>query len=438
MMFIVTEGLPAGAGTSEREALEAVLRRHANLYVNAEQQLRTEEQVSLKAARKAENATRRKACPSLADVPWLQRLTLEQGVTMDPYDMGRRLAVAVRVDDTQLHGSQLEQLARKLLASEGAAVVRRVKDDIAAGNTAQMWSALHAFQKHTAMVFKALYNEARALAVLYPGCILVTELCAGRDQQVGQLSVMFDQITKMFTEDEGGQGETWLLGCWDSFFEGFEVNNAATAAVHASILQRGQAVLGGSGVGLRAGPAGVVSFGAWGGGISGGGATAQAARLVSFAPGTSGGAGAPSAAVAAGGGGGSGGGAGAKPQGPTAGANRLTIQKHAPVSEAIIGRVIGIAAPASTCWECNVAGHYKGECPVAWGRLGHALPGWTKDGQRKAADWSNGEPRRKTYKEWVRFLRDSTCFPAGKAEFVALVDAPDMDKYLERARVAPP
>ena len=69
--------------------------------------------------------------------------------------------------------------------------------------------------------------------------VLITELCAGRAQQVGQLPVMFEQVTKMFMEDLNSAGETWLLGCWDRCFEGFEVNNVATAAVHASILSRG-------------------------------------------------------------------------------------------------------------------------------------------------------------------------------------------------------
>ena len=115
----------------------------------------------------------------------------------------------------------------------------------------------------------------------------------------------------------------------------------------------------------------------------------------------------------------------------------MKIQKHAPVSAAIVGAHMGSAAPAATCWECNIVGHYKGECPTAWGRLGHPLPGWTKDGKRKPGDWNGGEPKRKVFKEWLKFVQDGTCFPAGKAEFAALKDAPDFEAYKERARNAP-
>ena len=80
-----------------------------------------------------------------------------------------------------------------------------------------------------------------------------------------------------------------------------------------------------------------------------------------------------------------------------------------------------------------MAGHYKGECLTAWGRLGHAIPGWTKDGKRSPGEWSGGEPRRKVFKEWVKFLQDGTCVPKGKAEFAALKEAPDFEMFKERA-----
>jgi hypothetical protein len=385
----------------------------------------------LRDARKIENAKQRKACPSLADVPWLQRLLLESGTTMDPYDMGRRLAVALRVDDTQVQGADLAGLGRRLSVTAGIAAVTAVKDNIREGNMAGMWMSLQAFQRHVTYVIKEEYNEARALAVLYPQCVLITELCAGRDQQVCQLPVMFEQMTKVFTDAATQSGDTWLLGCWDSFFEGFEVKNTATAAVHAGIMLRGQAVLDGSGgsPGAKGGP---------GGAISGGGGTVQTrgAATPQGVPATPGKTPGGGGAGGAGGSGGGGAGAGAGP-GPTAGANNLKIQKHAPVSAAIVGAHMGSAAPAATCWECNIVGHYKGECPTAWGRLGHPLPGWTKDGKRKPGDWNGGEPKRKVFKDWLKFLQDGTCFPAGKAEFAALKDAPDFEAYKERARNAP-
>jgi len=117
--------------------------------------------------------------------------------------------------------------------------------------------------------------------------------------------------------------------------------------------------------------------------------------------------------------------------------NKCKLQVNAPLSKDILGDVIGLDGPGVAGWECGTQGHYKGECALAWGRLGRPLPGWDKNGKKKPGDWNKAEPKRKTYGAWVKFLEDVGNFPAGGAEFLALTDAPDLDRFKERARSAP-
>ena len=252
-------------------------------------------------------------------------MSCEPGITIDPYDMGRWLAVAMRVDNTLVQGADLEGLGCRQLVAGGSVAATKVKENIRGGNMAAMWVSLQMFQRHITLVMQEAYNKARALAVTYPQCILIMELCAGRDQQVCQLPVMFEQMTKVFTDAATQPGDTWLLGCWDSFTKG-----------------RGEEHRNGGGPrrdnAARTGGAGRQRWELWGkgrprgrgigwrgcGADKGGGGFARGAVHAGHNPRRGGGAG------GAGGSGGGGSGAGAGP-GPTAEANRLIIQKHAPV-----------------------------------------------------------------------------------------------------------
>ena len=116
----------------------------------------------------------------------------------------------------------------------------------------------------------------------------------------------------------------------------------------------------------------------------------------------------------------------------------LVVGIHAPASKLVIGDVIGIAGQVRECWNCSKPGHYKGECPVAYGREGKPLPGWDKDGERKPGAWNGDEPKKATYKAWVRFLSDKNNFPSGQAEVAGLREAATLADFQERADNARP
>ena len=349
-------------------------------------------------------------------------MVLEKTATMDPYELGRRLSVAVRADDARLVMDRIEKQTRKTAPEERKITLALINANITDGNMAGMLVGIHAFQEHIEDEVREAYEDARLLAERFPLCVQLTELCAGRDQQLQQLPIMWAQIASAFSDVKSASGsrDEWLMGCWAGFFEGFTAVTIATATVQASILSRGQAVLasgsGGYGSGVAQGAA--ISVGSVGG-------TGVTTKLVSFAPGTASGAGTGgNVSVGAGRTDGSAG-------------NKCKLEVNAPLSKDILGDVIGLDGPGVACWECGTQGHYKGECALAWGRLGRPLPGWDKNGKKKPGDWNKAEPKRKTYGAWVKFLEDVGNFPAGGAEFLALTDAPDLDRFKERARSAP-
>jgi hypothetical protein len=100
---------------------------------------------------------------------------------------------------------------------------------------------------------------------------------------------------------------------------------------------------------------------------------------------------------------------------------------NTPCSADIVGYSLGVTGVA-TCTQCNNGEHYHGECPLKWGNSGTALPGFTMDGQRIAADWKDNEPLKRVVKQWVAFLKDHSNFnnkhpsPAGTAGALSLSD----------------
>ena len=238
--FVTSDGLPAGAPESERSALRAALLRHVAAFRNPEEQIGQEEQQRLRNQRKHEAAGRRTACTSLACVPWLQRLVLEKTATMDPYELGRRLSVAVRADDARLVVDRIEKQTRKTASEERKITLALINANITDGNMAGMLVGIHAFQEHIEDEVREAYEDARLLAERFPLCVQLTELCAGRDQQLQQLPIMWAQIASAFSDvtSASGSRDEWLMGCWAGFFEGFTAVTTATATVQASILSR--------------------------------------------------------------------------------------------------------------------------------------------------------------------------------------------------------
>ena len=101
-----------------------------------------------------------------------------------------------------------------------------------------------------------------------------------------------------------------------------------------------------------------------------------------------------------------------------------------------MGTELGVEGPGPTfvCWGCKQrAGHYKGECPEAWGKKGKPLPGYDKDGVRTTKGWHDDVPRKRTYVKWVEFLKDTDNYPAGGAVPANVQDAPELAAFEERA-----
>jgi hypothetical protein len=165
--FITSEGLAPGASATEHADLRAALLRFIPLYVDLVEQITPAERKELRDARKAENSRHRTAAPSLAGVPWLQRLVADQARGVDPWLMGRRLAVAVRVDATPLVDESWETSSRR---DERATVVKRLQQDIGSGNVAAVLLAVQAFETHIEKTARTVYNEARSLTTLYYYC----------------------------------------------------------------------------------------------------------------------------------------------------------------------------------------------------------------------------------------------------------------------------
>ena len=116
----------------------------------------------------------------------------------------------------------------------------------------------------------------------------------------------------------------------------------------------------------------------------------------------------------------------------------VVFQVHMPVSADISGNKIGLSGPQLPCWSCNQKGHSQGECPLAYGKLGIALPGWDLKGNKVQSAWHINEPMRVTWKAWVAFFQNTAAFPSGQAEHCGVRGAPPRKFFEERAANARP
>jgi hypothetical protein len=107
-----------------------------------------------------------------------------------------------------------------------------------------------------------------------------------------------------------------------------------------------------------------------------------------------------------------------------------------PCSPDIVGDTLGVLG-ASTCSQCNNGDHYHGECPLRWGNTGTALPGFTLDGQRIAADWKDNEPLKRVVKQWVTFLKDTSHFNQKQPSPAGVAGAPSLSDFEARVDAAP-
>ncbi|NDC79551.1 MAG: hypothetical protein EBZ67_17025, partial [Chitinophagia bacterium] len=101
-----------------------------------------------------------------------------------------------------------------------------------------------------------------------------------------------------------------------------------------------------------------------------------------------------------------------------------------PSSESIIGPHLGIPGPAFACHHCGEDGHWRGECPAFWGSKDLPLPGWRRNGRKDRNAWDGENPKKETFKAWVRFIKDNF---DNKGQPARVDGAPAFDDYKDRA-----
>jgi hypothetical protein len=430
--------------------LSQYLAQMSSLYVDAIQLISSEERTQLIASRKAEDGRNRMAAPSLASWPWLQDLNTDLAKSANTFDWGRMLSVALRVDNDRFHGV-VDGLSRGSRQTARQELVERFRVASAEANLSAILLAVDEVQALAQREMETAYAQAYVMLGRFPKCPMVVEVAAGRERQRSRLEAFMTSISKTVKLGAARKMESerpqYMAGAYIRFFEGFNSAPAASEQVDKQYMSAGSgfsaaaAPQGATGVGRGAGSgAGGAGFSSPGAGAGGRGGAGQAGGALAGASGL--GRGAPT-------------GQGKKQvsfqtgtqrqqqqqQQQNSGASGCRLGVHIPCSKAIVGPEIGIEGPGRTfkCWTCDAVGqHYKGECPVAWGKLGKTLPGFDKDGDKLTRAWNDDVPKRKTYDKWVKFLKDADNYPAGEAVPANVRDAPDMAQFEDRAANARP
>ena len=435
----MTEAIRTGCGADKSaktaDTLRALLSATLELVVDADALLTTEEVDELKAARKAEAVDRRRATGPFSAYPWLQSLAEGRRHVGwgDPFTLGRQMAVALRVDAPN-KGIRLDILARVTREQKLNQILQDFTDGYQAGDIVAVLSAFEKFKEMAKVALRAAFNEARQLAINFPECVEIREVCAGRQLQLERLHLVWMQLSSTPEDREGGSnnpggGSAWLAGCLWQFMGG--VRAPIQSAAHVPAITGRVGTFGAAGnwsVAVQP-PAPAAQTGGAAGGSRG-----CCVPAPTTGPGSS--HGTPPAARGAG----IGGTASGRIGPGTRGGGGLLVGMHFPASKQIVGTHIGINGPVKNCWACSKVGHFRGECPGEYGKLGlgQALPGWDRDGAKIPGAWNGDEPRRKTFVAWVAFLTNRAVYPSGGAVGSGLRGAPDLAAFQERAANARP
>ena len=369
-----------------------------------------EERSALATARKAEDPQRRMATASLASWPWLQDLRVSAGRSYGTYDMGRMLAVALRVDSDSF-ASSLERLARDARARDRAALTRSFRAATDSGNLSALLLEMGVLQRSAHHDLQTAFEVAHGNMSRFPKCPLMVEVAAGRDCQRNRVNSFFDSLGKIVRQaadlKPSHEYDQYTAGAYLSFVKGYMDSVVATSATDKQYLQAGANFGGASGAGSCGGAGG---YGGGGGGVGGSSSPPPYGAGGSGSATPGGGGNTPRGGAQSGaqrGGQGQGKGTPPAPRATQAAqqkqvknqqqqqkAANISYGVHAPCSKTIVGETIGLDGPGPnfTCWGCNTAGgHFKGECPTLWGQRGKPLPGFNKDGDREPGAWNGDE-----------------------------------------------
>jgi hypothetical protein len=359
-----------------------------------------------------------------ARFPWCQTLEVSDSQKFDAARCGRMLMNASRYTNASFT-LPMEQMDRTLREREREDVLTSFDEAMSSHNIGHLLMAVERIKGYTRRLFESLKSASAMLARQYP-LPEFEEIKAGREAQSDSLTEFFDRLSRRIEEQSMLKGsasrEMSLAGFWISFVEAWRTK-AASADDLDAVLKRGFGF--GSAVSSSGGsPASSAMGGGGWSSSSAGFLRSPGSQLRGTPP-------AKSVQLAAGGGSSQAGGSSSR-----AGAGRgkkYILNMTWPSSEDILGPVLGIGGPPFDCHACGQSGHWKGECPVFWGKKGKSLPGWTAQGQKIPNMWNGENPTKECYKSWVKFVTDVENYPDGGAP-AALEGAPDIEAFKHRAK----
>jgi hypothetical protein len=329
--------------------------------------------------------------------------------------------------------SELQQRSYREIALDK--VTTQIDSAISSGDKASLLLAYSEVRDYAQRVLTAEVASAERNADQFPFPEF-QEILHGRRQQLMSCPRFFDDFSQRVKREakrrSGDEEDAWVTGAHISFFQHFKAGDASVEDAD-ELVRLGERFRGLSTSGGGAGSSG------GGAGASGGGAgrpgAAPRAPPTSARPSTR------SGAMSGGGGGTPPGGKtgqggrqprsrSAPPAGAAKAASRYTLGVTLPSSDTIIGPHLGVAGPSFACHHCNEEGHWKGECPLYWASLDLPLPGWKKDGKKDKKAWDRANPKKETFKQWLKFIKDNF---DGKGEPARVDGAPSYDDYKDRA-----
>jgi hypothetical protein len=357
--------------------------------------------------------------------PWNQTLSVDSVQSLRPARLGRALMNSLRtITDSFSDWSELQQ--RNYRDDTVAKLNAKIDDAIASGEKADLLLVFSEVRDFSQRVLTAEFSNAARMYHTFPFPEF-KEIEQGRQAQVVACPRFFDELYRRFTaearrrpSDEGG---AWIVGAHISFFQHFKAGDSSVEdseeLVRLGKRFSGLSTSGDGGSALSSKPSARVPA------HSGGGTTPAAGTPP--AKGKKGAKGARSRSAPPSGGGGV---STRSSSGSAGGGSRYTLGVTLPCSEGVIGPHLGIPGPAFQCHHCEEEGHWKGECPVYWGSLNKPLPGWKADGKKDKKAWDGENPKKETFKDWVKFIRANF---ENNGQPARVDGAPAFDDYKDRA-----
>lgn len=333
-----------------------------------------------------------------ANIPWQQALLLPTNGELDPAVVARQLSIALTCD-SQEYTADIDVMMRKMREDAVQKIHTEFDTAFNDGDLAGIQLAAERMRLHCTTEMEGILARAREQASRFASAPEFQEVMVSRQVQAAQLPVFLATIASKIVGKGGADQATRIAGAWKLFMDNWGAKGISTTTL-ARIQQAGQTFK----------PK-----------IPGQREASEESehRHMDRKPT---GKGTPEA--------GKGQPAANKDSGKKMSAQiKVTI----PCSPGVVGTYLGARPPATACHNCERSGHWKADCPKAWGEAGCALPGFSARGNRLLARWEGDNPTKETFKEWVKFIEDSENFPKG-ARQAPLDNSPDLQRFKTAAR----